>query len=506
MWKKTFKSVCPVCDRPVDGLFYEENNQVFLKKTCPEHGEVRDLASSDAKLFSGKMALVPEDYSEKCSLEKCGSGIFACQDHFARKAPITFIEITPRCNMSCPVCYIDASTKGGDIPLEDIKKMISKIKKHDPGTHLVLIGGEPTIHKDFFKILEAVREAGLIKRCYLATNGITLSSEEFCKKVYDAGIRWYYLAFDSVDKEKCKLIRGSYRSYEASRKTIENLKKFKRAKIVLSVTVVKGVNDKGLPAVLDFAVRNKDVVKRISISAEVFCGRQTSSEDLLKKRITSECIESILRGTIGNGAATMSLALYGTILKPLNLAGLLPKRTGIYTMPHPLCGNIGFLGRADDGAYFSVIGLAIKNSAADLYKYGKKVKDFSVRMEKIKKILCSNLFGNILWKLIVFCYYVPVYFGMILTFIRPSFVFKAVMAFPKSVFTGRKVSECLLGKDMVEIHYLVSCDKYNFVWERMPYCATHHYRIDAGTKKVTKMCGCYVFPFRNYADSCNTMG
>ena len=44
------------------------------------------------------------------------------------------------------------------------------------------------------------------------------------------------------------------------------------------------------------------------------------------------------------------------------------------------------------------------------------------------------------------------------------------------------------------------------VWEKMPYCATHHYRIDAGTKKVTKMCGCYVFPFRSYADSCNTMG
>ena len=87
------------------------------------------------------MALVTEDYSGKCSLEKCGAGIFACQDHFAKKSPITFIEVTPRCNMRCPVCYIDASTKGGDIPLEDIKKMISEIKKHDPGTHLVLIGG-----------------------------------------------------------------------------------------------------------------------------------------------------------------------------------------------------------------------------------------------------------------------------------------------------------------------------------------------------------------------------
>ncbi|MEA3347168.1 MAG: hypothetical protein U9Q21_03665, partial [Candidatus Auribacterota bacterium] len=76
MWQRRFRSVCPVCDRSVEGLFYEENGKIFLKKTCPEHGEIKDLASSNARIFSEKMALVSEDFSERCSLEKCGAGIF----------------------------------------------------------------------------------------------------------------------------------------------------------------------------------------------------------------------------------------------------------------------------------------------------------------------------------------------------------------------------------------------------------------------------------------------
>ncbi|MEA3347162.1 MAG: radical SAM protein, partial [Candidatus Auribacterota bacterium] len=473
----------------------------------PEHGEIKDLASSNARIFSEKMALVSEDFSERCSLEKCGAGIFACKDHFARKSPITFIEITPRCNMNCPVCYIDASIKGADIPLEDIKKMISEIKVHDPETHLVLIGGEPTIHRDFFKILEAVKEAGLMKRCYLATNGITLADEKFCRKVYDAGIRWYYLAFDSVDKETCKKIRGSYRSYEAVRKTIENLRKFRRPKIVLSIAVVKGVNDKELSRVVEFAVENSDVVRRVSISAEVFCGRQTSTNNLLKNRITPECIESILEKDLNINSPTVSLASYGILLKPLSLAGFLPRRTGLYTMPHPLCGNIGFVGRDKNGSYFSAIDLVVKNPSRNLYRYSKRIENFSVRMAKSKeRFIRGSTAGKALWKLEVYFYYMPVYLGMLLSFIKPSFIFKAAVSFIKSIFAGEKTGGILFTKNRVEIHYLIACDKYNFVWEKMPYCATHHYRINPGTKKVTKMCGCYVFPFRSYADSCHAMG
>ncbi|MBN2190691.1 MAG: radical SAM protein [Candidatus Aureabacteria bacterium] len=506
MWQKKFKSICPVCDRPLEAFFYEEAGKIYIKKDCPEHGKIIDLASSDKDIFIGKMSLAHEDYSRNCSIERCNVGIFACKDHFARKAPITFIEVTPRCNMQCPICYIDASTRGSDVPLEDIKKMLDEVRKNDPDTHLVLIGGEPTIHKDFFGILDAVRQAGLIKRCYLATNGITMSDENFCRKVYDAGLRWFYLAFDGVDKDICKRIRGSYRSYDAARKTIENLRKFKRARIVLSVTVVKGLNESQLPKVVDFALENTDVVKRISISVEIFCGRQTLIPDVIDKRITPECIEKILTGSLGLQSATMALALVGVAMRPLKIAGLLPEKLWTYTMPHPMCGSIGLIGKKADGRRFSIIDSLVRNPGKNLYRHGLRIEKLAHRMEKAKSRLSKNIFGRILWKMLVFSFFIPVYFIMLAAFIRPLFILDSIKSFFLSVITGKKMKDCLLGRKRMEIHYLVCSDKYNFIWEKMPYCATHHYRIDPKSKKVIKMCGCYVLPFRSYTESCNTMG
>ncbi|MCK9554922.1 radical SAM protein [bacterium] len=506
MWQKKFKSICPVCDKPIEGLFYEKDGKVFIKKECPEHGEVNDIASSNKDIFIGKMGLAGDDCSQNCSIDKCGAGIFSCQNHISRRSPIVFIEVTPRCNMNCPICYIDASTKGSDIPFEDIKRMIQKVKESDPETHLVLIGGEPTIHKDFFKILDLVRDAGLMKRCYLATNGITLSDEKFCKKVYDAGIRWYYLAFDGVNKETCKKIRGSYRSYEASRKTIENLRKFKRAKIVLSVTMVRGLNEGELPEVIKFALDNSDVVRKVSVSVEVFCGRQEHPEKLVEKRITPECIESTVKKAFNMKAATAALVFYTRLLEFLKLAGLLSEDVWMYGMPHPMCGSSGFICRNEDGSIFSAIDMIIRNPDKNIYRYGAKITGLIHRMGNIKSGLSGIFLGKFLWKVMDLGFFVPAGFVITLFYIRPSFLIKVFSSAVKSVFGKKKMRDYLTGNSKVQLDYLVGADKYNFAWEKMPYCATHHYRIDPRTKKVVKMCGCFVIPFRSYAESCNTMG
>ncbi|MBN1422132.1 MAG: radical SAM protein, partial [Planctomycetes bacterium] len=389
MWEKGFRSVCPVCDRPIEGRYFEDGGRILMRKACPEHGEVTDLASPDARLFIEKMALASEDYSERCSLTRCGQGIGACASHLAKRSPITFIELTPRCNMQCPVCYIDASTRGEDLPFEDVERMVGEIKRSDPETHLVLIGGEPTIHRDFFRILDLLKREGLIKRCYLATNGITLADEDFCRRIFEMGIRWIYLAFDATDREICRRIRGSYRSYEASRKAIENLRPLRRMRVVLAVTVVKGLNDGDLGNVVDFALENRDTVKRISISAEVYCGRQTTSEDLLRNRVTAEHIEGVLREKLGVRMPTMSLAVVGVLLAPLKAAGIIRSGYWVETMPHPLCGNIGVLGKRPDGRITSLIDLAVRRPER-VYRYAARVERLAARMRRRREALART--------------------------------------------------------------------------------------------------------------------
>jgi len=507
VWQKTFSSVCPTCDRPLTGRLYEESGRILLEKQCPDHGTFRDLASSDAALYRAKLEFA-EAFDGGCSLPQCRKGVAACKLHRAQKAPISFIEITPRCNMQCPVCYIDASAKGTDVPFEKIERIVQEIEKHDPETHVILIGGEPTLHADFFRILAALRETGLIRRTWIATNGITLGDEAFCRKVYEAGARWFYLAFDSTDREACKAIRGSYRSYEAPRKAIENLRKFKRARVLLSVTAVKGVNDGTLADVVRFAMENRDVVRRISISAEVFCGRQTLVTDLISRRITPECVEAKLCEGLGLSAVTVSLGHYGALLKPLRAAGLVPEEAAVwaYSVPHPTCGSIGMLFEGKDGKIRSLLDFVFRNPREGLARLGQRMARLGARIEARKARMATGGFSRFLFRLLAIFYYLPLYLLVILMAAKPSFVLRALFAPLAALLTGRKTQDVLFGRKRIELWYLLLCDKYNFMWDRMPNCATHHYRIDPATNEVNKFCGCYIVPFREKADSCHAIG
>ena len=359
MYNKKVKTVCPVCDKNIDGEFVEQDKKILLKKNCSEHGEVVDLVSSDAELFKDRMSLI-DHIDGGCTIDKCKEGIFRCAQHVGRKSPISFIEVTTRCNMKCPVCYADAETKGKDVPLEDINRMIDKAAQVDPQTFLILIGGEPTIRRDLFDILKKSKDKGLIRRTFIATNAITLADKEYCKKIYEAGVRRFYFAFDGTDPEACKKIRGSLRSYEAVRKALQNIRELGKAWIILSFTAVKGVNDHNLVDAVKFAIDNSDIVKRVMIAPEVFCGRITKSEDLISKRLTADCIENKLKEKLGVKVATVSITLLYILMKPLKIAGFLNMDQWMSAVPSPLCGQMGFIGLKEDGKFYSILDRLIK--------------------------------------------------------------------------------------------------------------------------------------------------
>jgi uncharacterized radical SAM superfamily Fe-S cluster-containing enzyme len=218
MFERKVKSICPVCGKGLDGRYYEDGGRILLEKVCGEHGKVTDLVSSDAELFKDKLSLFDHLKDHGCDIPKCREGIFKCAAHRSRKSPLSFIEITTRCNMKCPVCYADADAKGRDETYENICRMLEMVAKEDKDTHVILTGGEPTIHPDFFRIVKKVSDLGLIRRTFIATNCITLADRDFCRKVFDAGIRKFYFGFDGTDREACIKLRGSAMAYESVRK------------------------------------------------------------------------------------------------------------------------------------------------------------------------------------------------------------------------------------------------------------------------------------------------
>lgn len=496
MLNRTVSAICPICTKHIKGEIYEKDSKVFLEKTCPEHGKIEDLLSSNVDMFKDRMSLLDHVTPNKCTMDKCRKGIFKCKDHISNKSPLAFIEITTRCNMKCPVCYADAETKGRDMSLEHITRIIDKIKEEDPKTHIILIGGEPTIHKDFFKILEIIRQKGLMKRTFIATNSITLANKEFAKKVHEAGIKKFFLGFDGTDREACKEIRGSYISYDSLRQAIKNIRENGKAWIIASITAVKDINVEDIPKAIEFAMGNSDLIRRVMISPEVYCGRIEEKENLAEERLTGDCIESYLRKELDLKVATVSLSLFFTLLNPLKNMGIIKPDSWVSHMPSPFCGHMGFLWKNKDGKYNSIIDFLIKEADKKVYDLGRKIKKFSDSIYNFRAKFTKNIAGKILWPLLVWFYFVPRYFIMLFSYLNKGNVFMALGEFIKSGFNAKKFKAKFFTKNRMELYYLLGSDRYNYIWDKMPYCLTHHYRVSPETNEVIKLAGCFVFAFR----------
>ena len=89
-------------------------------------------------------------------------------------------HITNKCNLRCKHCYADAGDKlKNELSLEEIKKAIDDL--HDLGTqYIILSGGEPLIHKNFFDILGHCNEKKM--HTMITSNG-TLLDDKTAKKL-----------------------------------------------------------------------------------------------------------------------------------------------------------------------------------------------------------------------------------------------------------------------------------------------------------------------------------
>lgn len=92
--------------------------------------------------------------------------------HFS--APLMgWLEITRRCNLRCPHCFVDAGVKrNGEMSTACILRLLEEWA--DMGVFTVVItGGEPTLHPDFLEIVNTAHGLGFAVS--IATNGMLLT-------------------------------------------------------------------------------------------------------------------------------------------------------------------------------------------------------------------------------------------------------------------------------------------------------------------------------------------
>ena len=154
------------------------------------------------------------------------------------------------CNNNCLFCVQADNKYKGNRPLEDIKKDLEDSRERCEG--VVLTGGEVTIRKDFFEIVEYAKSLGY-KTIQIQTNGRMFSSLDFCKKTISAGATEFSPSIHGYCSEQHDFLTRADGSFNQTVKGIKNLKFL--GQYVLTNTVVVKPNYRNLPDIARLLVK-----------------------------------------------------------------------------------------------------------------------------------------------------------------------------------------------------------------------------------------------------------
>ena len=153
----------------------------------PSTAHFRDILFSDVELY---LKMEEWNFGDNLGLSNpqveggatCPDDCGLCGMHTSHTA-LANVDLTNRCNLTCPVCFANANTAGYVYePGIDLVRNTCALRERAPvaGRVVQFSGGEPTIHPQFFEILSMAREMGF-SHIQAATNGIEFAKPGFSR-------------------------------------------------------------------------------------------------------------------------------------------------------------------------------------------------------------------------------------------------------------------------------------------------------------------------------------
>jgi 7,8-dihydro-6-hydroxymethylpterin dimethyltransferase len=294
-WPRETDSLCPKCipeirkqildgKLPVEILknekrgeikakIVERGGQIVMVKECPVHGQFDDVMSIDPAFSKHLEDVFPGRDMRAHNDEKLHNHGSSTITH--GRGSVLTIDLTNRCNMMCDPCFMDANQVGfvHELAWEEIKTLLDNAISIKPRRQLSVqfSGGEPTLSPYFLDAIKYCRELGY-QSVQAATNGIEFAKRpEFAKQAAEAGLRYAYLQFDGIGNE-ANSHRAVGNLFDVKLRAIENLYSA-GVDIVPVITLINGVNNEQVGAVVRFALDNPKKIPFLSFQPVSFTGR-----------------------------------------------------------------------------------------------------------------------------------------------------------------------------------------------------------------------------------------
>jgi uncharacterized radical SAM superfamily Fe-S cluster-containing enzyme len=268
------ESVCPECLARIPAFRVARGDDVYLRKTCFDHGLFETVIWRGQPSFTSwmrpKIPAYPEapftTIAEGCPFD-CG----LCPDH-RQQTCTALLEVTQRCDLGCAYCFASSNnSRKPDPPLAIIKGWYRRVLDAGGPYNIQLSGGEPTMRDDLPEIVALGRRLGF-EFIQVNTNGLRFAREPaYVKVLKEAGLSSVFLQFDGTTDWIYETLRG---------KSLLSQKKSAIAQcaehdlgVVLVPTLVPGVNTHDIGGTIDFARQYVPVVRGVHFQPVSYFGR-----------------------------------------------------------------------------------------------------------------------------------------------------------------------------------------------------------------------------------------
>ncbi len=130
------------------------------------------------------------------------------------------IEFSLRCNFQCPYCYVpDKDYFQNELKIHEIQDVILQAKALG-AQKIILLGGEPSIYPDTWKMIRFIRQNDLEVEMFTNGSGITPA---FAGQLFDNHVR-VVLKMNSFDKALQDRLSGKEGAFEIIHAAFNNLK------------------------------------------------------------------------------------------------------------------------------------------------------------------------------------------------------------------------------------------------------------------------------------------
>lgn len=182
-----------------------------------------------------------------------------------------YVVLSTKCNLRCSYCIRTFTEKTvGELDFEDTKLILDSIYKNNSKTHLILTGGEPTLHPSFFSILSYAEK--LFNNITVCSNGVY--SESILQQIINYSRIIVQISLDGPKKIH-DLIRGEG-NFERAMNSICQLTSHN-----IQTTISTTVNKLNIQSVLDLgSILSKYNINKWQIEMEQ-CFSEVESENKL---------------------------------------------------------------------------------------------------------------------------------------------------------------------------------------------------------------------------------